>query len=133
MAPYAIVLSLFLACLSPFCLSYGIDASCKPGSNDGLIYKAAESAFDMASQALEAISADARDPNVERLLDLLFRGGSQYRTDPGDANLIQEIRNVYIGMAKFAHKRKKLAKSRDDPSASDQVVCSIALERMHTG
>lgn len=132
MAPFATILLFSLVWLSPFCLGYGIDSSCVDPSNKRLIRRAADSAVEMASQAVEALNAAPRDPDVERLLDLLFRGGPEYRNDPADSDLIEKIQKVYQGVAKFAYRTVHLGQSGTNGAAKDQVVCATVIERINT-
>lgn len=85
----------FLALLSslPNLNAYYIDPSCS-GANRDLVRTAADSAFDMAASALQALQTSPRDDNVNRLISLLFCGPGE---DPATKNL-KKLDTAYKGI-----------------------------------
>lgn len=122
MKSFPTLCSLGLAWLAPFAHAYGIDNSC-PDHN--LIQTAADSAISMAADALTAISppdGTARDQNVERLLNLLFRGPEPL-SQADEGRLIRRIETVFRGVSKFAG-NNGMAQPAGTPDAANGVVCS---------
>lgn len=81
----------------------------------------------MAADALTAISPPdgiARDQNVERLLNLLFRGPEPL-SQADEGRLIRRIETVFRGVAKFAG-NNGMAQPAGTPDAANGVVCSAA-------
>lgn len=66
---------------------YAIDKSC--GSNAGFIQASADDAIGMANAAHDALTANPRDPNVSRLISLLFCKDDQ-RPDQVDLGPLAE-------------------------------------------
>ena len=81
---YLLLLLVSLSC------AYRIDSSCTTPHGD-LIRDAIEQAFNMASLASEAIKAENRDADVNRLLKLLFCGPHQ---DPATLDLTRLARSL---------------------------------------
>lgn len=99
---------------------YGIDDSC---ADRAFIQASADAAIDMAAKADAAIGEpDDRnlDPNVQRLLKLLF-GNAAENTDD-----INRIKRVFHGMASLSGDEGFVEPS-DDETATKKVVSTIAL------
>jgi hypothetical protein len=121
MKTFLTLFSLSLAWLAPCTHAYGIDSSC---GDQALIQVAADSAIDMAAKALDAIEPPdgaPRDQNVERLLNLLFRGPTPLSKDD-DGLLLRRIAKVFLGVTKFAGKTN-MVQPDNDPTTADGVVC----------
>lgn len=124
MNPYLILLSLGLAWLAPRVHAYAIDASCE---DPDFIAASADAAIDMAAKAVLAIEPPdgaARDPNVDRLLDLLFRPDEPL-DEAGETALINKIKEVFQGVAKFATRAQQLVPSDGNEVTADEVVRCI--------
>jgi len=109
-------LVLGLAWLAPIVRSYGIDDSCK---DRPFIKASVEAAIDMAAKADEAIGAadnQNRDPNVQRLLTLLFG------ENVNDVRAMNSIKGVFRAVANFANDQGVALQGNARPSAN-QVVC----------
>lgn len=118
MIAYLTILSAWLAWLAPSTHAYGIDSSC-PDPN--FIQASADAAIMMASNALDAREppdGSARDPNVERLLDLLFRGSEAVEED----TLIEKIVKVFGGVTRFGA-RTGFVHPDGRETTGDSVVC----------
>lgn len=128
MNPLVAILTLALAWLALSTDAYGIDSSCK---DQDFIQASADAAIDMAAKAVEAIDPPDntdRDPNVDRLLDLLFRGSGSLDAAQ-DSDLINSIKEVYRGVAKFGI-RKDITQPGSDPSTADEVVSAPLYFRL---
>lgn len=99
---------------------YGIDSSC---ADRAFIQASADAAIDMAAKADAAIGEPDgrnRDPNVQRLLKLLF-GNAAENTDR-----INRIKRVFQGVASMSGDEGFVEPS-DDETATSKVVSTIAL------
>jgi hypothetical protein len=122
MKTFLTLFSVGLAWLVPSIHAYGIDDSCE---DKILIQGAADSAINMARNALAAIQPPdgvARDPNVERLLNLLFRP-SIPSSEADDAKLLQKIARVFEGATRLAGE-PNIVQPSDDETVAEGVVCT---------
>lgn len=120
MRTYFTLLPLSLPWLTTVVSGYAIDSSCK---DQAFIQTAADAAVQMAADALTAIGPEGntnRDPNVERLIDLLFRPSAP-DSPADDLLLIRRIRKVFQGVAKFGQKVDFVQPGKRE-SIADEVV-----------
>ncbi|KAF2722593.1 hypothetical protein K431DRAFT_311582 [Polychaeton citri CBS 116435] len=128
MKTFLTLFSLGLAWLASCIHAYGIDNSC---ADQDLIQAAADSAVDMAAKALDAVeppNGAARDQNVERLLDLLFRGPVTLSL-VDDGRLLRRIAGVFRGVAKFAGKTN-MVQPASAPTIADGVNIYCNVDRV---
>ncbi|KAK4503189.1 hypothetical protein PRZ48_006617 [Zasmidium cellare] len=111
---------LSLLSLLPTLYAYKVDSSCS-GSDASLMKTAAEQAFDMASQAYDALTMTGiRDSNVDRLVELLFCREGQSAADLDTSALI----NSFLGI-------KSMRNENADPGNNpDEVVIYCDMERL---
>lgn len=113
-------LSLVLLSALPCLYAYKIDASCS-GNDASLMKDAAEQAFDMASQAYDALTVTGmRDSNVDRLVELLFCREGQAAADLDTSALI----NSYLGI------RQMRNENPDVGNNPDEVVIYCNMDRL---
>jgi hypothetical protein len=123
MKPFLTFFLLGIAWLAPrIHAHYGIDDSCEDKT---FIEEAEESAMDMAQKALEAIEppdGSARDPNVERLLNLLFRPSTPLSQE-SDTQLLNQVADVFRGATWFRGRTDMVQPSRL-PRIAKSIVCT---------
>ena len=119
MAPQLTFLWLGLAWLAAFGHTYGIDSSCE---DIDFIQRSADAAIAMAQGALDELMRTPVDPNVDRLIGLLFRPADT-ASGPNDDVIIENMKDVYEGVLKFQGKTDLVRPGSSEASA-EQVVCS---------
>ena len=116
-------MSIGLAWLGSHTDAYGIDSSCK---DPDFIERAADAALDMAakaSAALQPAGGAQLDPNIDRLVDLLFRG--PFPTDArSDRTLIEKIVDVFDDVVQIGP-RADLARIGNELDDANQVVRAV--------
>jgi hypothetical protein len=113
MRTYLTLLTIGLAWPARVLGGYGIDESCE---DSAFIKMSVEAAIDMAAMANAAIGAwdnPNRDPNVQRLLGLLF--GDTTKTD------LERIKEVFQGVMSFSGD-EGFVKPTDREGAETKVV-----------
>jgi hypothetical protein len=123
MKPFLTLFLLGIAWLAPRIHAYGVDDSC---ADKTFIEEAVESAIDMAQNALVAIEppdGSARDPNVERLLNLLFRPSTPSSQEV-DSELMIQVAEVFRGVTGFRGKTDLVQPSRLEQTGNS-VVCTV--------
>jgi hypothetical protein len=117
MRTYLTLLTIGLAWPARVLGGYGIHESCK---DSAFIKESVDAAIDMATKADAAIGEwdnPNRDPNVQRLLELLF--GNPNKRD------LERIKNVFQGVTSFSGD-EGFVKPTDNDDATRKVVSFLS-------